>query len=245
MNLPTNLKIGVIALTIVIIVGTSGFMVLGDLGVGDSLYLTMITVTTLGFGFLSEPLTGPEKFWLVLVLIAGMGAALYTLTAFVEYGVETLTGSDHRRRRKMTREIQALSHHVIICGYGRVGATACDTLTRNRIPVVVIEANPAVIQRAIEDGVTLVEGDATRDEVLIEAGIERRAERHRLGFVVIGQPRHHAVMQSAPSRDPGNGSCDRPPNGEEAAVGWGRRRRHPRARRGSSHGGARYPARAR
>lgn len=173
MNIPTNLKAGVIALTVVIIVGTSGFMVLGDLGVGDSLYLTMITVTTLGFGFLPEPLTGAEKFWLVLVLIAGMGAALYTLTAFVEYGVETLTGSDLRRRRKMTREIQSLSHHVIICGYGRVGATACDTLTRNRIPVVVIESNPSVVQQAIEEGVAIVEGDATRDEVLIEAGIER------------------------------------------------------------------------
>jgi voltage-gated potassium channel len=172
-NLPINLRAGVVALTVVIIIGTMGFMVTGDLGVGDSLYLTMVTITTLGLAFLSEPLTGPEKFWLVLVLLAGMGAALYTLTAFVEYGFETLIGSDHRKRRKMTKQIDNLSHHVIICGYGRVGATASDTLVRNRIPVVVIESDPLAVQRAVEDGVPVVDGDATRDEVLIEAGVER------------------------------------------------------------------------
>jgi voltage-gated potassium channel len=172
-TLPTNLRAGVIALTVVIVIGTAGFMVIGDLGMGDSLYLTMVTITTLGFAFLTEPLTGPEKFWLVVVLLAGMGSALYTLTAFVEYGFETLIGSDHRRRRKMAKQIDNLSHHVIICGYGRVGATASDTLLRNRIPVVVIESDPAVVQKAVEDGVAVVEGDATRDEVLVEAGVER------------------------------------------------------------------------
>lgn len=173
MNLPSNLKAGVIALTVVIIVGTVGFMIIGDLTTGDSLYLTMVTITTLGFAFLTEPLTGPEKFWLVIVLVAGMGSALYTFTAFVEYGFETLIGSDHRKRRKMTKQIHNLSHHVIICGYGRVGSTASDALMRNRIPIVVIEADPIVVQRAIEEGVSVVEGDATRDEVLVEAGVER------------------------------------------------------------------------
>lgn len=173
MSLPRNLAFGLIALVSVIVVGTIGFIVIGDLDPGESAYLTMITITTLGFGNLAEPLSGPEKFWLVLVLVAGMGAALYTLTASMEYGFETLVGSDIRRRRKMAKQIQHLSHHVIVCGYGRVGATACDTLLRNRIPVVVIEADPVEVQRALDDAVPVVEGDATRDEVLIEAGLER------------------------------------------------------------------------
>ncbi len=173
MNLPANLKAGVIALIGVIVIGTTGFVLLTDMTLGDALYLTIVTITTLGFAFLAEPLTGPAKFWLVFVLLAGMGAAIYTLTAFVEYGFETLMGSDLRKRRKMTKQIHNLSHHVIICGYGRVGSTACDTLLRNRVPVVVVEADPAAVERAIEDGVPVVEGDATRDEVLIEAGLER------------------------------------------------------------------------
>lgn len=173
MNLPRNLTFGLIALISVIVIGTIGFMLVGDLNLGESAYLTMITITTLGFGFAPDPLSGPEKFWLVMVLVAGMGAALYTLTASMEYGFETLVGSDVRRRRKMTKQIQHLSHHVIVAGYGRVGATACDTLLRNRIPVVVIESDPAEVARALDDGVPVVEGDATRDEVLIEAGIER------------------------------------------------------------------------
>lgn len=173
MKLPRNLTFGFIALLSVIIVGSIGFMLVGDLNMGESAYLTMITITTLGFGFSAEPLSGPEKFWLVVVLVAGMGAALYTLTAFMEYGFETLVGSDVQKRRKMSKQIQHLSHHVIVCGYGRVGATACDTLLRNRIPVVVVEDDPAIVQLAMDDGVPVVEGDATRDEVLIEAGLER------------------------------------------------------------------------
>ena len=173
MNLPRNLQAGLIALLAVIVIGTIGFMLVGDLNIGESAYLTMITITTLGFGFSADPLSGAEKLWLVLVLVAGMGAALYTLTAFMEYGFETLIGTDYQRRRKMAKQIQHLSHHVIVCGYGRVGSTACNTLLRNRIPVVVIESDPLVIEQAIEDGVPVVEGDATRDETLVEAGVDR------------------------------------------------------------------------
>lgn len=173
MRLPRNLTFGLIALVTVIVVGTVGFMLVGDLDLGESSYLTLITITTLGFGYSAEPLSGPEKLWLVMVLLGGMGAALYTLTAFMEYGFETLIGSDVRRRKKMAKQVQHVSHHVIVCGYGRVGSTACDTLLVNRIPVVVIESELAEVQRAIDEGVPVVEGDATRDEVLIEAGLDR------------------------------------------------------------------------
>ena len=173
MRLPRNLQMALIALVTVIVVGAVGFIIVGDLDLGGALYITIITITTLGFAFLSEPLSGPEQFWLVVVLIAGLGTALYTLTAFVEYGFETVIGSDYRKRRKMDRQIERMSNHVIVCGYGRVGATACAMLTRNRVPVVAVEHDPAWVQAAIDDGIPVVEGDATRDEVLTQAGIDR------------------------------------------------------------------------
>lgn len=173
MKLPRNLQAGMTALIIVVLVGTAGFIVVGDLKLGEALYLTIVTITTLGFAFLAEPLSGPEQFWLVVVLIAGLGTAIYTLTAFVEYGLETVIGSDHRKRRRMNKQIDQMSNHVIVCGYGRVGATACATLLRNRVPVLAIEQDPAWVQAAIDEGIPVVEGDATRDEILTLAGIDR------------------------------------------------------------------------
>ena len=173
MRLPRNLQAGLIALVSVIVIGTVGFMVVGDLDLGNAAYLTIITITTLGFAFLAEPLDGKEQLWLVLVLISGMGAALYTLTAFVEYGFETVIGSDHRKRRKMAKDIESLKDHVIVCGYGRVGATAVANLLENGNPVVVVEHEPDQVEEAIDAGLLVVEGDATRDEVLREAGVDR------------------------------------------------------------------------
>ena len=173
MNIPRNLQAGLIALVAVIVVGTVGFMFLSDLGFGDAVYLSIVTITTLGFAPGIDPLDGLEKTWLVIVLISGMGAAVYTLTAFMEYGFETVIGSDHRRRRRMEKETRTISDHVIVCGYGRVGSMAVDRLCRSGVPVVVIESKPGPLQDALDAGITVVEGDATRDEVLLEAGIER------------------------------------------------------------------------
>lgn len=173
MNLPRNLQAGLIALVAVIVVGTVGFMFLSDLGFGDAVYVTIVTITTLGFAPGVESLDGIAKTWLVIVLISGMGAAVYTLTAFMEYGFETVIGSDHRRRKKMEREIRNITDHVIVCGYGRVGSMAVERLRRSGVPVVVIESKPDPLRDALDAGVPVVEGDATRDEILFEAGIER------------------------------------------------------------------------
>ncbi|MDJ0791338.1 MAG: NAD-binding protein [Acidimicrobiia bacterium] len=173
MNLPRNLQAGLISLILVIVIGTLGFMMVGDLNLSDAAYLTIVTITTLGFAFLAEPLDGKEQLWLVIVLIAGMGAAIYTFTAFVEYGFETVIGSDYRRLRRMRREVRIITDHVIVCGYGRVGSMAAARLTAGGVPVVVIESRPLPLQEAIDAGLPVVEGDATRDEVLLEAGLAR------------------------------------------------------------------------
>lgn len=73
----------------------------------------------------------------------------------------------------MEKEMRTIADHVIVCGYGRVGSMAVERLSRSGVPVVVIESKPGPLRDALDAGITVVEGDATRDEVLLEAGIER------------------------------------------------------------------------
>ena len=170
-RLPSNLKAGVVSLAVVILIGFAGFVIIGGLPAGDALYLTFITITTLGFNEIGGPFDTATRIWVVIVLILGMSAAIYTLTAIMEYGFETLIGSDYRRRRKMTKELGQISEHVIVCGFGRVGSAAAAALTRNDIPLVIVELDPEAVQAAMSAGLIVVAGDATRDESLIEAGI--------------------------------------------------------------------------
>ena len=171
MTLPINLKVGFAALFTVIVVGTIGFVVITGLSIPDAAYVTVITITTLGFGDPIGTLTGPTKLWIVVVLLSGMGAAIYTATAVMEYGFSVVIGSDHRRQRKMLNEIARSRNHVIVCGYGRVGSTAAVAIKRQGVPVVVIEDDPDGVSRAIDDGFLVLEGNATRNEVLEEARI--------------------------------------------------------------------------
>lgn len=171
MSLPSNLKAGFVALLSVIIVGTIGFIVVTGLSVGDAAYVTVITITTLGFGNPIGDLTGATKLWIVIVLLSGMGAAIYTGTAVMEYGFSIVIGSDHRRQRRMLKDIAKAKDHIIVCGYGRVGSTAAAAIKHQGESVVVIEDHADGIQRAISDGFLVIEGNATRNEVLERARI--------------------------------------------------------------------------
>ena len=175
MNIPSNLKAGIVALFVVMVAGSVGFVIIGDLSVGDALYVTIITISTLGYSEIGGPFLGATRIWVAVVLVAGMGAALYTATAAVEYGFETVIGSDYRKRRKMKKDVSAMRDHIIVCGFGRVGVSAWNALTRDGLDVVVIDRDPAAVEAAIKEGAVIVEGEATRDDVLAEAGIGRAA----------------------------------------------------------------------
>jgi len=168
-RLPRNLQAGILGLFVVVSIGAVGFILIGGLESGDALYATMITISTLGFDEIGGPYDGATRTWVVLVLIAGMGAAIYTATAVVEYGFETVIGSDYRRRRRMTKEITKMHDHIIVCGFGRVGSTAWHALERDNMASIVIERDPDVVEEAIAAGAKVVEGDATKDSVLLEA----------------------------------------------------------------------------
>ena len=163
----SRVQISALVLGLVIVGGTVAYMVLG-LGALDALYQTVTTISTVGFRELGEP-TVAWKITTLVVILVGVGAALYTLGVLLETLVEGRL-TDRLERRRATRRIAAMSGHVIVCGWGRVGRTIADHLQGASTDVVVVDNDPARVALA---GGLAIEGDATDDDVLRAAGIER------------------------------------------------------------------------
>ena len=151
-------------------VGTGGF-VLMDWSISDALYMTVITLTTVGFKEVRE-LDGMGRLWTGILSISGVAIIFGTIGLVAEtFVAETVSGRLERRR--MTEAVQRLSGHFILCGYGRVGSTVARELGHAKVRFVVVDINPVSIERAAADGMLVVTGDATHDSVLEQAGIKR------------------------------------------------------------------------
>ena len=164
-----RVRIGLVALALVLVVGTAGYLLLG-FDFLDSIYQTVTTVTTVGFTSPHALGAGGKTFTIVLILV-GVGTALYTFSAVLEVLIEGHM-RDLVRRRKMERNIARMSGHVIVCGRGRVGREVARFLVSAGQQVVVIDRDPA---RLGEVPYASVHGDVTDDETLRQAGIERAA----------------------------------------------------------------------
>jgi voltage-gated potassium channel len=164
-----RLRFGLAALVGVLVAGTVGYVAFG-FTLLDAVYQTVTTVSTVGFREVQPLSTGGRIFTIVLIMV-GVATALYTFTlvleAVVEGQIQELLG-----RKRMERQIARLSGHVIVCGFGRVGRNVAQFLSGTGEDVVVIDNDPARASTADEAG-HVVRGDATSDEVLKEAGIER------------------------------------------------------------------------
>lgn len=151
--------------------GSLGFVWLEGWSYFDALYMTVATLTTLGGGE-AQPLSRLGRVYTMALVLAGMGVLLYIVTSVarvvVEGEIKEVLG-----RRKLVRQIKGLKNHYIICGFGRIGEIIARQLKERGIPVVIIENKPENLSRLDESGYYLVAGDATREEVLLEAGIER------------------------------------------------------------------------
>jgi voltage-gated potassium channel len=152
-------------------IGTLGYVVLFGWSVSDAFYMTIITLTTEGYREVRD-LDDPGRVWTMLVAVAGVGIIFGTVGFVAEtFVAEALSG--RRQRRQMADRIAALEDHFILCGFGRVGATVARELAHAGQRVVVIDSVPASTELAARDGHLVVDGDATRDEVLVAAGIAR------------------------------------------------------------------------
>jgi voltage-gated potassium channel len=162
-----RLRWGLVALGAVLVVGTTGYLLLG-FSFLDAVYQTVMTVSTVGFREV-EPLSSTGKIFTIAVILVGVGTALYAFTALLE----TLIEGQLRRllgRRRMERQISRMRDHVIVCGWGRVGRTTASWVATAQRPVVVVDVDA---ERLAACPYPSVLGDATDDGVLRDAGLER------------------------------------------------------------------------
>ena len=152
-------------------VGTLGYVILFGWSLSDAIYMTVITLTTEGYREVRE-LSDAGRAWTMLVAVAGVGIIFGTVGFVAEtFVAEALSG--RRQRRQMAQTVAALKDHFILCGYGRVGSTVARELEHAGMSVVVIDSVAASTDVAAREGHLVVEGDATRDDVLLAAGITR------------------------------------------------------------------------
>jgi voltage-gated potassium channel len=158
---------GLLALAVVLVAGTVGYVVLG-FGTLDALYQTVTTVTTVGFREV-QPLSSAGKIFTIVLILVGVGTALYTLTVLLETFVEGHF-LRHMEGRRMERTIARLHDHVIICGWGRVGRASAAQLVAAGQKVVVVDRDGDRLEDVPHP---FVLGDIDTDEVLLAAGIQR------------------------------------------------------------------------
>ena len=167
----TQLKYSVLLVGVIFIIGFMGFMLLEGLSPLDSAYLTVATLATVGYGDI-HPTTALGKIFAIFIILVGVGAVYYTLVLVVSMVVEGQM-KDFWGKRGMHKKIACLENHIIVCGFGRVGANVIERLLHEAEPFVVVEKNPTLCEQLIAQKVLVVNGDATLDEVLLAAGITR------------------------------------------------------------------------
>lgn len=149
--------------------GTIGYMVIEGWNFRDSLFMTVTTLTTVGYQEVHDLSPQGEVFTIVLLTL-GVGTILYLLGALAKIVLEGELKQIIGRSR-LERKIKDLKNHYIVCGYGRMGKTVVRELVSNGKDVIIIEKEPS--DTPVKDDVVLIEGDATKDEVLTSAGIDR------------------------------------------------------------------------
>jgi voltage-gated potassium channel len=158
-------------LLVVLACGTAGYMLIEKWSLLDSLYMTVITITTVGYREMG-PMSPAGMVFTIVVVFSGMGLIIYILGAVAQAMVEFQLGSVIGRR-KLLLKIHSMKNHYIVCGLGRIGKIICRELKANHIPMVVIDNAPGVEQAMEHDEIPIIHGDATSEDILLDAGIEK------------------------------------------------------------------------
>ncbi len=167
----SKLKLSLFLLIATISFGTFGYVIFEDMPPFEAFYMTLITISTVGFSEI-KPLSHIGRIITIIIIIMGISLLTYTLgqvaRIFVEGELRKVLG-----RRKLEKQIAALSKHYIICGYGRIGSIIVKELNSAHIPLVVIDQNPESIAELEANHILYLNMDATSDHALIAAGLER------------------------------------------------------------------------
>ena len=154
-------------------IGIVGFRVVSDYCWIDALYMTVITITTVGFGEV-VPLDDESKIFTVFLILISIVIVGYALSVITEY-ILSKNNVDELNQKKMQKLIDSLKNHIIICGYGRNGKQAARKLSAYKKSFVVIEKDKELLERLQTDNVPYVIGNANEDDILMQAGVDRAA----------------------------------------------------------------------
>ncbi|MCK4341064.1 MAG: potassium channel protein [Phycisphaerae bacterium] len=169
-----QLRRAALVFAIVTLVGALGYYVIErgqNWSLLDSLYMAVITVSTVGFREVQDP--GPVgRMFTIVLIVFGVGAFMYLVTSVANY---VIAGELHGlwSQRRMEKQIAHLTDHYIICGFGRMGSQVVLDFKRQNHAVVVVDTSEEALHKATEQGCLVVHGDAGDDEVLKQAGVER------------------------------------------------------------------------
>jgi len=164
-------RLAVTLLAIVILVGVSGYMLIDRWDLLDSFYMVIITISTVGYTEVHQQGTAGRLFTSGLIVV-GVGTMLYGFGVFAETLADNAFGR-YRRERQLQRDLDRLKDHFIICGYGRIGTQIVAEFEEHKVPYVVIDQTEEALERIRAEGRLHIEGDASKEDVLKQAGIER------------------------------------------------------------------------
>lgn len=161
--------IGILIFIIVIIIGSIGYVYIEGAGVIDAIYMTVITITTVGFGEIF-PLSQAGRLFTIGLVITGAGTVAYTASHVIEF---IIAGEIRKsfRRKKMDKKISKLKDHYIICGFGRMGKVIAKKLKYKKIDFVIIDKKEKLLTEMEEKDYLYITGDGSRESILIQAGV--------------------------------------------------------------------------
>ncbi len=164
-----QIRRGILILILIVVVGTIGYeLIEPDFGFLDAVYMTIISMSTTGFHEV-KPLSDYGRIFTMFIIISG----IMTIAYLGGKGAQLIIEREFFRRKRMTKKIARLKDHYIVCGYGRMGKVIVEGLEEHRVPFIIIENSPEKVKMLTERNYFIIEGDATNDEILIEAGVER------------------------------------------------------------------------
>jgi len=166
-----HFRFSLLSLLVVFAAGTLGYNQIEGWSLFDSLYMTVITLATVGFREVA-PLSDNGRAFTILLIVFGAGIIAYAVGSMIQILVEGQV-LKALGRKKLESKINRLTGHYIICGYGRIGAMIAREFSARPKPFVVVENDPAICERLSNEGHLFVRGNATDDETLLEAGIDR------------------------------------------------------------------------
>lgn len=165
-----RIKIALVLFLVIIITGTVGYILIEDYNILDAVYMVIISITTVGFGEI-KPLSPAGRIFTMLLILIGIGSLGFIVTSIAESFIERIL-SGRAGLKKMKKKIQNLDSHYIVCGYGRVGAAAVEEFDHQKADFVIIENNPEFCDKIKNKNYLFVEGDATHEDILLDAGIK-------------------------------------------------------------------------